>query len=257
MFDKSESPLRNWHAVPSGEPDRPGGSRQPFGERVSTSSPSASADRRLEVVLRADYDPSTIARSYVEAGAAALSVLTEPTFFDGSLEHLVAVRAAVDVPLLRKDFVVSEYQLFEAKAAGADAVLLIVASLDRGLLGQLMRRAAEIGLDVLVEVHRSEELALALDLGARMVGVNNRNLRTLDVDVQASDTLISLIPPGVAAISESGLRMPADVLRLRTLGYRAFLIGERFMTADDPGAELRRLLQGCATTGTGSRNTCS
>jgi indole-3-glycerol phosphate synthase len=199
-------------------------------------------------VLRVDYDPVMIARSYVEAGAVALSVLTEPTFFDGSLEHLEAVRAAVDVPLLRKDFVVSEYQLFEAKAAGADAVLLIVAALDRGLLGQLMRRAAEIGLDVLVEVHQSEELVVALDLGARMVGVNNRNLRTLQVDVQASETLISLMPSGVVAISESGLRMPADVLRLRALGYRAFLIGERFMAADNPGPELRKLLQGCATT---------
>jgi indole-3-glycerol phosphate synthase len=150
--------------------------------------------------------------------------------------------------LLRKDFVVSEYQLFEAKAAGADAVLLIVTALDRGLLGQLMRRAAEIGLDVLVEVHESQELVVALDLGARMVGVNNRNLRTLQVDVQASETLITLMPSGVVAISESGLRIPADVLRLRALGYRAFLIGERFMATDNPGAELRKLLQGCATT---------
>jgi indole-3-glycerol phosphate synthase len=197
-------------------------------------------------VLREDYDPVTIAKSYASAGAVALSVLTEPTFFDGSLDHLAAVRKAVDVPLLRKDFIVSEYQVLEAKVAGADAVLLIVAALRPDELVRLMERAAELSLDTLVEVHKSDELRVALDVGARIVGVNNRNLRTLEVDVQASESLISVMPPDVVAVSESGLRTPGDLLRLRALGYHAFLIGERFMAAEDPGGALRNLLSGCA-----------
>src|SRR6185295_893085 len=128
-------------------------------------------------VLRADYDPVAIAKSYAEAGAVAISVLTEPTFFDGSLGHLAAVRAAVDVPLLRKDFIVSEYQLLEAKAAGADAILLIVAALRPAELKVLHDHARRYGLDALVEVHDARELAIAVDVGARIVGVNNRNLR--------------------------------------------------------------------------------
>jgi len=199
-------------------------------------------------VLRAEYDPAAIAAAYADAGAAAISVLTEPTFFDGSLEHLAAVRAAVTVPILRKDFIVSEYQLLEARAAGADAVLLIVAALRPVELKVLHDHAARMGLDVLVEVHDRMELAIALDAGARIVGVNNRNLRTLAVDVHVSDELIALIPGDVAVISESGLQTGADLLRLRALGYRAFLIGERFMTASDPGRALKGLLEGCVTT---------
>ena len=140
-------------------------------------------------VLRADYDPVAIARGYAEAGAAAISVLTEPTFFDGSLDHLRAVRAAVAVPVLRKDFIVSEYQILEAKAAGADAVLLIVAALDPVELRALAGCAAGLGLDALVEVHDAGELRAAIDAGARIVGVNNRNLRTLEVDVKASEAV--------------------------------------------------------------------
>jgi indole-3-glycerol phosphate synthase len=194
-------------------------------------------------VLRADYDPAAIARSYADAGAAAISVLTEPTFFDGSLDHLEAVRAAVTVPLLRKDFVISEYQLFEARAAGADAVLLIVAALTPGELSRLAGRAADLGLDALVEVHDADELSPAIDAGARIIGVNNRNLRTLEVNVRVSEELIERIPRDVIAVSESGLRTAADLERLRALGYRAFLIGERFMAAADPGAQLRELVQ--------------
>ncbi|HZR26359.1 MAG TPA: indole-3-glycerol phosphate synthase TrpC [Vicinamibacterales bacterium] len=193
-------------------------------------------------VLRADYDPIAIARSYAAAGAAAISVLTEPTFFDGAVEHLAAVRAAVDVPLLRKDFIVSEYQLLEAKANGADAVLLIVAALETRALRQLFGKATSLGLDVLVEVHDAEELDRALDTDARLIGINNRNLRTLAVDVQASEALIARMPADVIAVSESGLKSAEDLRRLRTLGYRAFLVGERFMTADDPGAALQGLL---------------
>jgi indole-3-glycerol phosphate synthase len=200
-------------------------------------------------VLRADYDPVAIAEGYAAAGAAAISVLTEPTFFDGSLDHLLAIRAAVDVPLLRKDFVVSEYQVLEARAAGADAILLIVAALQPDEVARLLRSAATHGLDVLVEVHSAAELAPALDAGATIIGVNNRNLRTLAVDVRASEAIIGHIPRGVVAISESGLSTPADLHHLRALGYRAFLIGERFMSKLDPGRELRALLEDVRTTG--------
>jgi indole-3-glycerol phosphate synthase len=200
-------------------------------------------------VLRADYDPVAIARSYADGGAAAISVLTEPGFFDGSLEHLIAVRAAVDVPVLRKDFIVSEYQLLEARAAGADAVLLIVAALRPVELKVLYDHASRFGLDVLVEVHDDKELAIAVDAGAQIIGVNNRNLRTLDVDVHASDALIRQVPADTIAVSESGLKAADDLQRLRGLGYRAFLVGERFMTARDPGAELRGLLESCSATG--------
>ena len=195
-------------------------------------------------VLRASYDPAAIAAGYAAAGAAAISVLTEPTFFDGALEHLEAVRAAVGVPLLRKDFIVSEYQLLEARAAGADAVLLIVAALDIARLSELHGLAAALELDVLVEAHDAVELDRALSIGARIIGVNNRNLRTLEVDVHASDTLIARVPKDVIAVSESGLRTADDLQRLRALGYRAFLIGERFMTAEDPGRALRGLIEG-------------
>jgi indole-3-glycerol phosphate synthase len=199
-------------------------------------------------VLREDYDPVSIATGYAAAGAAAISVLTEPTFFDGSLDHLRAVRAAVDVPLLRKDFVVSAYQLLEAKAAGADAVLLIVAALRPAELKVLHDHARRHGLDVLVEAHDATELAIAIDAGARIIGVNNRNLRTLQVDVHASETLIARVPPEVIAVSESGLKSAADLARLKGLGYRAFLIGERFMTAAEPGRQLKELLAAAAET---------
>jgi indole-3-glycerol phosphate synthase len=196
-------------------------------------------------VLCPSYAPVAIAKAYAEAGAAAISVLTEPTFFDGALEHLESVRAAVGVPVLRKDFIVSEYQLFEAKAAGADAALLIVAALQRIELEHLMARADWLGLDALIEVHTADELAVAVDAGARIVGVNNRDLRTLEVDAHASEALIEGMPRDVVAISESGLRTAGDLLRLRALGYRGFLIGERLMAAQDPGGELRGLLEQC------------
>jgi indole-3-glycerol phosphate synthase len=195
-------------------------------------------------VLRAEYDPAAIARSYEAAGAAAISVLTEPTFFDGSLDHLSAVRAAVRIPVLRKDFIVSEYQLLEAKAAGADAALLIVAALSAGELRALAGQAAALGLDALVEIHDVDELAAAVDAGARIIGVNNRNLRTLEVDVRASEAAIARMPADVIAVSESGLRTPDDLAGLRHRGYRAFLIGERLMTVPDPGRALQELLAG-------------
>ena len=194
-------------------------------------------------VLRADYHPVSLARAYAEGGAAAISVLTEPPFFDGALDHLQAVRAAVTTPLLRKDFIISEYQLLEARAAGADAVLLIVGALGPDALQSLRRKAEDLGLDTLVEVHDADELRVALDAGATTIGVNNRNLRTLAVDVHASEALIALMPADVVAISESGLKTAADLRRLAGLGYRGFLIGERFMTDPDPRAALAELLR--------------
>lgn len=192
-------------------------------------------------VLAADYDPVWIARQYEDGGAAAISVLTEPTFFDGALEHLTAVRSSVVRPLLRKDFIVDEYQLFEARAAGADAVLLIVAALEQAQLIALQKRAWDLGLATLVEVHDEAELARAVDSGARVIGVNNRNLRTLVVDVDASNRLAPRVPREVIAVSESGLKSREELEQLAAAGYRAFLIGERFMTDPDPAAAIRRL----------------
>jgi indole-3-glycerol phosphate synthase len=193
-------------------------------------------------VLCEHYEPAAIARRYEAGGAAAISVLTEPTFFDGGLAHLEAVRNAVALPLLRKDFVVDDYQLVETRASGGDAVLLIVAALEQGELVRLQRCARALGLAALVEVHDDDELSRALESGARLVGVNNRNLRTLAVDVEASYRLAARIPAGVVAVSESGLQSRRDLERLAAAGYRAFLIGERFMTDPDPARAITELI---------------
>ncbi len=178
---------------------------------------------------------------YEANGAAAISVLTEPTFFDGSLEHLRAVRREVRLPLLRKDFIVTPYQVLEAAEAGADAVLLIVAALGDDELRSLSDLAQRHGLATLVEVHDRGELTRALDAGAEIVGVNSRNLRTLSVDQGVLDALGPAIPPDVIAVAESGLKTAADLRRLRAVGYHAFLMGERFMTVPDPGDALGAL----------------
>jgi indole-3-glycerol phosphate synthase len=193
-------------------------------------------------VLKASYDPATIAAGYANAGAAAVSVLTEPTFFDGALEHLAAVRLATDVPILRKDFVVDRYQIFESRAAGADAVLLIAAALTPPELRHLHREARDAGLDVLVEVHDLSELQAAIDCGASIIGVNNRDLRTLVVTTELSAQAVELIPETVIAVAESGLKTLADLQRLKSAGYDAFLIGETLMTTDDPGKTLAGIL---------------
>jgi indole-3-glycerol phosphate synthase len=197
-------------------------------------------------VLRRTYDPVAIARAYEQAGAAAVSVLTEPTFFDGSLEHLRAVRAAVGLPLLRKDFIIERYQLLEAAAAGADAVLLIVAALSDRELTSLVADASSLGLAALIEVHDVEEVERALAAGGCIIGVNNRNLRTLAVSLDASTACAERLPPGVIAVSESGLTSASDLRGLAALGYRAALIGERFMTAPSPGQALQELLAAAA-----------
>jgi indole-3-glycerol phosphate synthase len=213
-------------------------------ERSDRTNVIAECKRRSPVagVLRPTYDAAAIALEYAGAGAAAISVLTESTFFDGSLDHLRAVRAAVDLPVLRKDFIVTAYQVFEAKAAGADALLLIVGALDPRELATLVRLSADVGLDTLVEVHDERELAEALDADATIVGVNNRNLRTLTVDFGTSEALIASIPSDVIAVSESGLRTRSQLAALVARGYRGFLIGGRLMTAEEPGRALAELI---------------
>jgi indole-3-glycerol phosphate synthase len=192
-------------------------------------------------ILRPEYDPAAHARAYAAAGAAAISVLTEPTFFDGAPDHLRAVRAAVEIPVLRKDFIVTEYQLAEAATLGADAALLIVAALGQHDLVQLLETANGLGLAALVEVHDTEELDRAVGAGARVIGVNSRNLRTLVVDLNVLDAVAARLPRGITAVAESGIRTRADLDRLSRAGYHACLVGERLIAQPDPGAALREL----------------
>jgi indole-3-glycerol phosphate synthase len=195
-------------------------------------------------VIRADCDPVVIARGYAAAGAAAISVLTEERYFRGRLEDLEPIRAAVDVPLLRKDFLFDPYQLIEARAWGADAVLLIVAMLDSRQLADLHAAATSLGLDVLVEAHTAAEIECAAAAGATVIGVNNRDLQTFVTTLATAERLRPLVPVGALAVAESGIETPADVARLRSAGYQAFLVGESLMRAADPGAALRALLAG-------------
>lgn len=192
-------------------------------------------------ILRQDYWPAEHARAYAAAGAAAISVLTEPTFFDGSLAHLEEVRAAVDIPLLRKDFIVERYQILEAVASGADAILLIAGAVEPGALKRLIAEAAAAGVAALVEVHGAVELRIATDAGAMLIGVNSRNLRTLAVEPDVHDQLAPLMPKGAVTVAESGLRTSGDLQRLARAGYDAFLVGERLIVQPDPGAALRVL----------------
>lgn len=194
-------------------------------------------------VLRPHYDAVAIAGQYATAGAAAISILTEPGFFDGALDHLVAVHAAhPDVPLLRKDFTVDEYQIAEAVLAGASAVLLIVAALDQPALVRLLAFASQVGIDVLTEVHDENEAHRAMDAGATIVGVNNRNLKTLEVSIDTAYRVAPIIAPARVRVAESGLRTGADLASLYATGYGAFLIGERFMTEANPGEALASVI---------------
>ena len=193
-------------------------------------------------VLRADFDAKTLGISLAAAGAAALSVLTEEEFFQGSLTNLRVTRAAVSVPVLRKDFIFDPWQIWEARSVNADSFLLIAAILSDPQLAELLALGRELGMEPLVEVHSREELQRALSAGARIIGVNNRDLRTFDVRLQTSLDLISDIPAGCVAVSESGLRSAADLARLRDARFHAFLIGETLMQAPDPAATLRALL---------------
>ena len=194
-------------------------------------------------VLRQQYDPVAIAGQYALAGAAAISILTEPCFFDGALDHLVAVHEAhYAVPLLRKDFTVDEYQIAEAAVSGASAVLLIVAALEQPALARLLSYAAQVGIDVLTEVHDEDEAHRAIDAGAAIVGVNNRNLKTLEVSIETAHRVAPIIASARVRVAESGLRTGADLASLHAAGYGAFLIGERFMTEANPGDGLATVI---------------
>ncbi|OGK87369.1 MAG: indole-3-glycerol phosphate synthase [Candidatus Rokubacteria bacterium GWC2_70_16] len=192
-------------------------------------------------VLSAALDPAAQARAYAAAGAAALSVLTDEKYFHGTLGDLAAVRAAVTLPVLRKEFILDEYQLWESRAAGADAVLLIVAALGGGLLRELFQAAKGAGLGTLVEAHTAREVEEALAVGARVVGVNNRDLQTLETDLAASVALLALIPPEHVAVSESGISTRQDVERVVAAGAQAVLVGEALVRAGDIAAKVREL----------------
>ncbi len=192
-------------------------------------------------VLRADFDPAAIGASYARGGAACLSVLTDRDFFQGAPEYLAQARAASGLPVLRKDFLVDAYQVAEAAAWGADAVLLIVAALSQPQLLELEAAAAELGLAVLVEVHDAAELGRALALRTPLIGINNRNLRSFEVSLQTTLDLLPGVGEGRLVVTESGILAPADVARMRAAGVHAFLVGEAFMRAADPGMELQRL----------------
>ena len=194
-------------------------------------------------VLRDPFEPAQIAASYADHGAACLSVLTDQQFFQGSARFLEEARAACELPVLRKDFMVDEYQVFEARAMGADCILLIAACLDDARMADLEACAHALGLAVLVEVHDGAELARALRLRTPLVGINNRNLRNFEVTLDTTLGLIGEVPPDRLLITESGILQRADVLRMRGAGVHAFLVGEAFMRAADPGMALAQLFQ--------------
>ena len=200
-------------------------------------------------LIRAEFDPAELAAELAGAGAGALSVLTNQEYFQGSLENLRLASAACGIPCLRKDFIVDEFQILEARAFGADAVLLVVAGLTDGELQKLSAAARQMGLDVLCEVHDEVELKRALDLGFETVGVNNRNLKTFAVDLDTSLRLVSMMPAGVLCVAESGIESGGDLAHLRSAGFAAFLIGESLMRAEYPGLALVELLRSASTTG--------
>lgn len=214
-------------------------------ERAAAGMPAVIAEVKKaspsQGVIRPDFDPVAIARSYAAAGATCLSVLTDVDFFQGSDAYLEQARAACALPVLRKDFVIDPWQVYEARALGADCILLIVAALDDGALLELSLLASELDLDVLAEVHDGAELERALDLPVRLIGVNNRDLRSFKTHLDTTLQLRARVPAERLLVSESGIHTPADVALLRAVGVQAFLVGEAFMRAADPGAELARL----------------
>ncbi len=211
--------------------DRNNSGETGFIAEIKRASPSAG-------LIKGDFDPATTARDYAAGGAAALSVLTEPDWFRGDPEHLITARAAVDLPVLRKDFMVDPYQCIEARAMGADCILIILAAVSDALAGELRDAATAWGLDCLFEVHDAVELERAAALDPKLLGINNRNLKTLAVDLQTSIDLVRKAPPGCLVISESGIKSASDVETLAAAGADGFLIGEALMRDGDPATTL-------------------
>lgn len=214
-------------------------------QRVARGEPAVIAEIKKaspsKGVIRADFDPVAIAQSYERGGAACLSVLTDAQYFQGHERYLQAARTACALPVIRKDFIVDRYQVYEARAIGADCILLIVAALTDAQLQDLYALATDLGMDALIEVHDKEELARALRLNAPLIGINNRNLRTFATSLNTTLDLLGDVPAEVLLVTESGIHTPADVQLMRQHQVNAFLVGEAFMRADDPGAELRKL----------------
>ncbi|WP_455222183.1 indole-3-glycerol phosphate synthase TrpC [Kaarinaea lacus] len=192
-------------------------------------------------IIRENFDPIAIAKSYARGGATCLSVLTDVDFFQGADAYLQQARDACSLPVIRKDFIIDPYQVYEARTIGADCILLIVAALDDASLHQLSSLAQELGMDVLVEVHDEEELHRALKLSTKLIGINNRNLRTFEVSLQTTIDLLPQIPADRIVVTESAIHMPEDVALMRQHNVNTFLVGEAFMRADDPGAKLAEL----------------
>ncbi|MCB1865640.1 MAG: indole-3-glycerol phosphate synthase TrpC [Chromatiales bacterium] len=213
--------------------------------RVASGGPAVIAEIKKaspsKGVLRADFHPAEIARDYAAHGATCLSVLTDADFFQGSEDYLRRARAACGLPVIRKDFIIDPYQVYESRAIGADCILLIVAALGDVQLRELARMAADLGLDVLVEVHDVEELERALALDVALIGINNRDLRTFDVRLETTLAMLERMPADRIVVTESGIHAREDVARMRAAGVQAFLVGEAFMRAASPGAELERL----------------
>ena len=192
-------------------------------------------------LIREKYNPSELAKQYLEAKAACLSVLTDEPFFKGSLEHISIVKETVDLPVLRKDFIVDEYQIHESQLKGADCILLIVAALSKNQLQEFSHLASELNLEVLVEVHDEEEVERALEINSNLIGINNRNLETFEVNLETTERLIEKIPEEILTVSESGIKSSEDVKKIMSSGVNAFLGGEVWMRAEDAGKELRNL----------------
>ena len=216
---------------------RPNGTTKVIAE-VKCASPSKG-------ILRADFNPVEISKNYARGGASAISVLTDSRFFKGSLDHLRNIRSSVETPLLRKDFIIDPYQVYESRFYGADAILLIVAALDSTILKELLELAHSLEMDAIVEIHDEAELEKAIQAGSKIIGINNRDLKTFDVSLETSLRLCRLIPKGKIIISESGIRSINDIKRLRSAGINVVLIGETFMRASEPGEALRKLLSEC------------
>ncbi|HST28614.1 MAG TPA: indole-3-glycerol phosphate synthase TrpC [Rudaea sp.] len=221
------------------------GFRAAMQSRIDAGKPAVIAEIKKaspsQGIIRADFQPAQIARGYEAGGAACLSVLTDIDFFQGADAYLRVAREACALPVLRKDFVIDEYQIYEARALGADCILLIVAALDDAQLVQFSTLARDLGMDVLAEAHDAAELERALKTSAPLIGINNRNLRTFETSLDTTLNLRSRVPADRLLVTESGIRARADVVRMRAAGVHAFLVGEAFMRAPDPGAELARL----------------